>query len=285
MTNVFHDALIGLEAQSIAAIPRNECDYEQDGLLYCGKCHTPKQAMIEIYGTIHKPMCMCKCENERYEREKKEAEHRSRMARLDSLRKEGFPDADLEKCTFDKDDGGSPKIMRVAKNYASNFSEMKRRGKGLVFFGGVGTGKTFAAACIANALISKGIPCMVTNFARLTNTLFGMNENKQSYIDGLNQYELLVIDDLASERDTEYMQETVMNIIDSRYRSGLPIIVTTNLTAQQLKSPSDVRRERIFSRLMEMCVLIEADGKDRRKAKLRQDYQELSELLGIGGNE
>ena len=285
MTNVFHDALIGLEAQSMAAISRNDGDYEQDGLLYCGKCHTPKQARIEIYGTVHTPMCLCKCENERYEREKKDAEQRSKMERLDRLRKEGFPDADLERCTFDKDDGGSPKIMRVAKNYAENFAEMKRRGKGLVFFGGVGTGKTFAAACVANLLISKGIPCLVTNFARLTNTLFGMNDNKQAYIDGLNQYELLVIDDLASERDTEYMQETVMNIIDSRYRSGLPIIVTTNLTAQQLKSPSDVRRERIFSRLMEMCVLIEADGKDRRKAKLRHDYQELSELLGIGENE
>lgn len=281
MTNVFHDALIGLEAQSMAAIQRNECDYEQDGLLYCGKCHTPKQARIEIYGTVHTPMCLCKCENERYEREKQEAETRSRMERLDRLRKEGFPDADLEGCTFDKDDGGSPKIMRIAKKYAENFAEMKRMKKGLLLFGGVGTGKTFAAACVANALISKGIPCMVTNFSRLINTMFGMNDGRQEYIDGLNQYDLLVIDDLAAERDTEFVQETVMNIIDSRYRSGLPIIVTTNLTAQQLKNPEDIRKQRMFSRLMEMCIIVEADGDDRRKQKLKKDYVEVSKLLGL----
>lgn len=281
MTNVFHDALIGLEAQSMAAIQRNECDYEQDGLLYCGKCHTPKQARIEIYGTVHTPMCLCKCENERYEREKKEAETRSRMERLDRLRKEGFPDADLEGCTFDKDDGGSPKIMRIAKKYAENFAEMKRMKKGLLLFGGVGTGKTFAAACVANSLIAKGIPCMVTNFSRLINTMFGMNDGRQEYIDGLNQYDLLVIDDLAAERDTEFVQETVMNIIDSRYRSGLPIIVTTNLTAQQLKNPEDIRKQRMFSRLMEMCIIVEADGDDRRKQKLKKDYVEVSKLLGL----
>ena len=281
MTNVFSQALAGLEEQSKAAIPVNEGDYEKDGLLYCGKCNTPKQSRVEILGVVHTPMCLCKCENERYEREKQEAETRSRMERLDRLRKEGFPDADLEGCTFDKDDGGSPKIMRIAKKYAENFAEMKRMKKGLLLFGGVGTGKTFAAACIANALISNGIPCMVTNFSRLINTMFGMNDGRQEYIDGLNQYDLLVIDDLAAERDTEFVQETVMNIIDSRYRSGLPIIVTTNLTAQQLKNPEDIRKQRMFSRLMEMCIIVEADGDDRRKQKLKRDYVEVSKLLGL----
>lgn len=281
MTNVFSQALAGLEEQSKAAIPVNEGDYEKDGLLYCGKCNTPKQSRVEILGVVHTPMCLCKCENERYEREKQEAETRSRMERLDRLRKEGFPDADLEGCTFDKDDGGSPKIMRIAKKYAENFAEMKRMKKGLLLFGGVGTGKTFAAACVANALIAKGIPCMVTNFSRLINTMFGMNDGRQEYIDGLNQYDLLVIDDLAAERDTEFVQETVMNIIDSRYRSGLPIIVTTNLTAQQLKNPEDIRKQRMFSRLMEMCIIVEADGDDRRKQKLKKDYVEVSKLLGL----
>lgn len=281
MTDAFSQALENLEAQSMLAIQRNEGDYEKDGLLYCGKCHTQKQARVEILGVIHTPMCLCKCEEERYAREKKEAEQRSRIERLDRLRKEGFPDADLEECTFEKDDGGNPKIMRVAKKYAENFAEMKRMKKGLLLFGGVGTGKTFAAACIANALIAKGIPCMVTNFSRLINTMFGMNDGKQEYIDGLNQYDLLVIDDLAAERDTEFVQETVMNIIDSRYRSGLPLIVTTNLTEQQLKKPDDMRKSRIYSRLMQMCTPIRVDGADRRKQALRNDYEYVSKLLGL----
>lgn len=283
MTNAFEQALLSLEAQSAAVIQRNEGDYEKDGLLYCGKCHTQKQARVNILGVEHKPMCMCKCESERYEQEKREAEQRSKIQRLETLRKEGFPDADLEKCTFESDDGANEKIIKIAKKYVDNFAEMKRRNKGLLLYGGVGTGKTFVAACIANALITKGIPCLVTNFSRLINTIQGQRDNRQEYIDSLCQFDLLVIDDLAAERDTEYMQETVMNIIDSRYRSGLPLIVTTNLTVNQIKNPEDIRKSRIYSRLMGMCIPIEVQGTDRRKTKLRDDYKEIGEMLGIIG--
>lgn len=158
---------------------------------------------------------------------------------------------------------------------------MRERGKGLLFFGTVGTGKTFHAACIANALIDKGYPCLVTNFARLVNTLQGMYEGKQQYIDSLNKFDLLVLDDLAAERDTDYMNEIVQNIVDSRYRAGLPTIVTTNLTADELKNPADIRKARTYSRLLEMTFPVEVKGADRRKAKLASDYNEFSDLLGL----
>ena len=108
-----------------------------------------------------------------------------------------------------------------------------------------------------------------------------MYDGKQEYIDGLNQFDLLVIDDLASERDTEYMGEIVQNIIDSRYRSNLPLIITTNLTSDELKHPSTIRKERIYSRLFEMCVPVEVKGSDRRKEKLINNYREFKEMLGI----
>jgi DNA replication protein DnaC len=97
----------------------------------------------------------------------------------------------------------------------------------------------------------------------------------------LNKFDLLVIDDLASERDTEFMGEIVQNIIDSRYRAGLPLIVTTNLTADELKHPQEIRKRRIYSRLFEMCVPLEVQHKDRRKQKLINDYDELGALLGL----
>ena len=121
----------------------------------------------------------------------------------------------------------------------------------------------------------------MTNFSRLVNTIQSMREGKQEYLDSLNDYDLLVIDDLSSERDTEFMNEIVMNVIDSRYRSGLPLIITTNITADELKNPSDIRKERIYSRLMQMCFPIEVSGKDRRKSILRQDFGEYKDLLGI----
>lgn len=254
---------------------------EESGLLICGNCNTPKQCHVQLFGQDRIVHCMCKCRTEKYEAEEAAFKHRQKMQRIENLRQTGFPDADMKNWTFANDDGSNEKISAVAKNYVENFSEMKKRGKGLLLFGNVGTGKTFISACIANALIDKGYPCLVTNFARLVNTVSGMYDGKQDYIDSLNNFDLLVIDDLASERDTEYMGEIVQNIIDSRYRSGLPLIVTTNLTSEELKKPVEIRKQRIYSRLFEMCVPVEVSGKDRRKQKLRDEYGEIGDLLGL----
>ena len=263
------------------AIPVVDGDYEQDGILYCGQCHTPKQVRINVFGREMKPMCLCKCASEKLDAEEEENRKHQQSEELRRMRKVGFPDADMANWTFDKDDMSNPQLSTLARKYVENFKTMKEDHKGLLLFGKVGTGKTFASACIANALIDQGRPCLVTNFARLVNEIQSMYDGKQEYIDNLADFELLVIDDLASERDTEYMNETVMNIIDSRYRSGLPLIVTTNLTADELKNPADVRKQRIYSRLFQMCIPYEVKGVDRRKEALKNDFSKYSELLGI----
>lgn len=279
--NVFMQMLETLETNSNQIISINEGDYQKDGLLYCGKCDTPKQARVELFGSVRKPLCLCKCEAERRDRETEEFKLQQRLQRIAELRKMGFPEAEMQKWTFEVDDEQNPKLTTVSKKYVDNFKEMLKRGKGLLLFGNVGTGKTFYSACIVNALIDKGYPCLITNFSRLVNTISGMYEGKQEYIDRLNRFDLLVIDDLAAERDTEYMNEIVQTIIDSRYRSGLPTIITTNLTGEEIKNPADIRKQRTYSRLLEMCVPISVEGKDRRREKLKEDYKELNELLGL----
>ena len=206
---------------------------------------------------------------------------REQIARIEELRRSGFPDSEMKSFTFCKDDGANPKLSTVCKRYVDNFEEMKAKHKGLLLFGDVGTGKTFLGACIANALIDKGYGCMVTSFSRISNTLSGTFEGKQDYIDKLNKFDLLVIDDLASERDTEYMNEIVMTIIDSRYRIGKPLIITTNLTSEELKNPADIKKQRVYSRLLELCIPVEVKGADRRKKKLMSDFAEFNEILGI----
>lgn len=271
----------GLIQKSKQSIPENDGDYLEDGLLYCGKCHTAKQCRVELFGQVRTPMCLCKCEKEKREKEEAEFRHREKMQEIQRMRSVGFPDREMQKCTFENDDMSNEKVSSICRKYVENFKDMKQKGKGLLFFGSVGTGKTFYAACIANALIDKGYPCLVTNFARLTNTITGMYEGKQEYLDSLNNYSLLVIDDLASERNTEYMNEVVFNLIDARYRSGLPIIITTNLTADELKHPADMSKQRVYSRLFEMCFAIEVKGRDRRKQKMIADHDELEDLLGL----
>ena len=285
MNNAFEGVFDRLQQKASAAIKPENGDYVQDGLLYCGKCNTPKQCRIELFGAVRTPYCLCKCAAAARDAENEEYRRREKMQQIQSMRRLGFPDVEMIRWTFDNDDGTNEKLSTAARNYVANFAEMKKRGKGLLLFGKVGAGKTFAAACIANALIDTGVPCLVTNFARLVNTISGMYDGKQDYIDGLNRFDLLVIDDLASERDTEYMGEIVQNIIDSRYRAGLPLIITTNLTAEELKHPSEIRKQRIYSRLFEMCVPIEVKHKDRRKDKLIADYDEMNALLGLNAAE
>ena len=262
--------------------PINDGDYVgEDGLLYCGLCHTRKQIRLEMLGREITPMVPCKCRSEEIRKEEEAEKQRIKDNEVSQMKRAGFPDYEMANWTFENDDGGDPKTISIAKRYVEKFQQMKADHKGLLLFGTVGTGKTYASACIANALIEKGIPCLVTNFTRLINTMQGLREGRQEFLDDLNDYDLLVIDDLAAERDTEYMQEFVMQIIDSRSRSGLPIIVTTNLTATELKNPSDMQKQRIYSRLLGMCIPIEVKGKDRRKASLVNDYKKYEELLGL----
>lgn len=280
--NAINEAIGEIMNKSKTATKITDEDYiGDDGLLYCHKCNTPKQCRINMLGKEMTPYCLCKCEKERRDKEYEERKQQERKRRIQDMRRVGFPDSDMQSWNFDNDDMANEKITGIMKNYVEHFPEMLDRGKGLLLYGTVGTGKTFAAACVANALIDKGYPCLMTNFARLTNTITGMHEGKQQYIDSLNKFDLIVIDDLASERDTEYMGEIVQNIIDSRYRAKKPLIVTTNLTAQELKSPVDMRKQRIYSRLFDMCLPIEVVGKDRRKERLKDDFAELKDILGL----
>lgn len=257
-----------------------EGDYYEDGLLYCGKCHTKKQRYIEILGHRKLVGCLCSCGAADYEKARRAEQETQRKINLDRKRSQGFPDRAMMEWTFDTDDGANPELSGICKRYVEHFDEMLADGKGLLFYGTVGTGKTFMASCIANALIDKGYSCLVTNFARITNELQSDFNKRQAYFDRLNQYSLIVLDDFASERDTEYMGEIVMNVIDARYRVKKPIIITTNLSGEEFDNPSDVRRQRVFSRLFEMCLPYEVKGKDRRKRTLLEDTQKYGWLFG-----
>ena len=268
-----------LAVRAQTANPAKDGDYYEDGLLYCGRCRTPKTCFIDLMGRQMRVACLCRCASEARERVEAEHRERERLDRIDRLRETAFPDRELRRCVFDRDDGANPKLSRICRRYAEQFDALREQGKGLLLYGPVGTGKTFLAACVVNALVDRGIPCLMTSFARLGNLLSAPGPERQVRMDELGRYELLVVDDLAAERDTEYMNELVYSVIDARYRQGLPLIVTTNLSGAELKNPAQVKRQRTYSRLLEMCYPAEVEGKDRRKARLQADYLGLKARL------
>jgi DNA replication protein DnaC len=247
-----------------------EYEYTNGNMIYCRKCNEPRREWLSLIGGYVPVMCSCMIA---------EQKKQERLAQIEKYRNTGFPDRGLQKCRFDHDDKKSKKASDMCRSYVRRFSEFKKAGKGLILFGGVGTGKTFLASCIANELIDNGVPCLVTNFARIINTIQGMYEGKQKYLDSLNEFDLLVIDDLGIERNTEYVNELVYNIIDARYRSGKPMIITTNLKYSDLYHTEDTSKARIYSRIIEMCLPVLVSGEDRRKNKM-QDSRLMDILNG-----
>ena len=277
---MFNQYLINLEAKANEVIKTEEGDFIKDGLLHCGKCRTPKQCRVELMGRIISPKCLCKCEVERRAKEKEQEEKQELLERIKKYRKMGFPQSQMEEWTFENDDKGNERLSNMAMRYVNNFDDFYKDGKGLLLYGGVGTGKTYIACMIANALIDKGYPVLVTNFARILSTLQGTFD-KQEYLDSLNQFKLLVIDDLGVERETSYAKEQVYNIIDSRYRAGLPMIITTNLTMQKMATETEITDKRVYDRIIERCFPVEVAGESRRMKKLINSCDDMKKILGI----
>lgn len=270
-------------ARAARQYSETEGDYHnEDGLLMCGKCHTQKECVLtKRDGTTRTVHCACECSVAQNAKEDEEKRKRDRLQYLDSMRRTGFPDAEMREWTFAKSDHTDQKNENIARRYVANFDAMRSQGTGLLLCGPVGTGKSFLAAAIANELISQGTPCLMTNFSRIISRISEKFGGDQKYLDNLNRFDLLIIDDLGAERDSEYMWEKVMAVIDARYRAGLPLIVTTNLNPKDLYDPSDIRRQRVFSRLKEMCIFLEVNGADRRSKKMQDKLTAAKSLLGL----
>ena len=90
---------------------------------------------------------------------------------------------------------------------------------------------------------------------------------------------LLIIDDLGIKRSSEFAQEQVYSIVDSRYLSRLPFIITTNLPLSELQNPPDIARARIYDRILERCVPICFSGRNYRTENAVRNKEEVARLL------
>ena len=245
-----------------------------DGLLYCGKCHTQKETHTEINGTTFTVPCLCKCGEKEWDRKEKEWQEEQRRIRIENLRVSGIADDSLRDVRFEDSDGCEN--IQKCQAFVDHWDEIKAQHIGLLMSGPVGTGKTYAAACIANALIDRGVPVLMTNFPTILSTSkFEMNELVRQAM----EYDLIIVDDLGVERDTEYSSETVYQFIDACDRRKKPMIVTTNLSLKDLRVQEGLRYKRIYDRVLKMCVPMVFTGESRRVEIRKAKANVLREIV------
>lgn len=273
------DIMGSVAKRAEAAIPINDGDYVKDGVYYCGNCNTPKECIVQnpFTGNMDKRRCMCACEEQNFkDKQEREKEHQRRM-RAFQMRSAGLHDRSLENKTFANDNGMNPN-MRIAEKYAARWEEMKQQNVCAVFSGGVGCGKTYAAACIANALIDRGIPVLMSTSSRIIDKAMSFDAG-YDFIKEMREYDLIIIDDFGAERTTEYALQKLFDVIDARINQGKPMILTSNLTKADFSKPKDLTYERIFSRITGGCVVIPFAGDDLRAKAGAEKTRKAIELF------
>lgn len=244
-------------------LPTDDCYLADDGLLYCKKCKTARETTIFYGGVNMKMPCVCRCMEIQQEQERHKLEEHQRMIAVERAKDVAFVEKELQKCTFDKSDTDN-RMMRVCKAYAEKF---KPDTKWLILYGGCGTGKTFAAGCIANQLVDNGNTVRMFTLPQFERIVW-QSVNKDEPYRTIRTVDLVVLDDFGVQRNTQYQNEILFTLIDERLQSGKPMVITTNLTPDEIFNPSDITSKRIMSRIYEKSAMLIADGGDRRRRNI-----------------
>ena len=251
------------------------------------RCPTCGEAtLIEVIMTLDQQQrttqrhVSCACVRKQHEAKEAQTQQREFEAQLaQAWSGTGLAITTFRRDTFAADDGKNKKISRTCRRYVEEWSEVRKKNYGVLFYGSVGTGKTFLSHAIANALITQGVSVLVTNFSKILNVVMS-SRDRQQVLDGMNAYQLLVIDDLGAERSTDFAREVTYAVVDQRGQAGLPLIITTNLSLAEIKDASDMSLRRIYDRLETLCpIALRMDGASRRTADAERRKQAARELL------
>jgi DNA replication protein DnaC len=201
------------------------------------------------------------------------------------------------KCTFDSYDtkGSVDRSLKAALIQARSFVNtypLETDGKGLLFIGSIGVGKTHLAVATLRALIvERGAKGLFYDYRDLLKELQNSYERKRhqserEILAPVFDADVLVLDEIGAAKASDWAGDTITHIVNTRYNDSKSTIVTTNLAnlppgapatrdnfaAPQQETLGDRIGERMRSRLQEMCVVIEMMGEDRRQKDKRARF-------------
>lgn len=258
-----------------------------DGLIHCTECGEPKQELPEAYSGCAYHLIqqnamprLCRCERDKADADRARIVADEIARRTASTRKECFGKSRYINATFKSSDDDSEQYGKCLA-YAEEFRQIKP--DGLLLYGAVGAGKTHLAACVANRVIDDGFRAKFTSVSSLSGMVTAAYGNI-NVLDSLLDYDLVVIDDLGTERADERTAERLFYIVDLLIDNDVAMVITSNL---DLKAIADAEQPgyRTYSRILGACIRLKAfDGADRRKVlgmdKAKRFKQILDERTG-----
>jgi DNA replication protein DnaC len=137
----------------------------------------------------------------------------------------------------------------------------------LIFSPITGTGKTHLATSIINRFLGQATTLFISVPELLDTIRLSFNDEKMKSADLLGsakRTQILVLDDIGTEKPSDWVKDTLFVLINYRYLQMLPTILTTNCPQSELAQRLG---DRIASRLVEMCKMVKIDDKDQRLIK------------------
>ena len=140
--------------------------------------------------------CMCRCEREKKEARDRRMAYEEEQRRINNLKQLSLIDAKSRNVRFSTYhvNEENAKVFGIAKRYVENFPEMYSQNQGMLFWGDVGTGKSYTAAAIANELMERLHPVIMTSFVKLLQDMQGFGGDEGKYMLRLNRAKLLIIE-------------------------------------------------------------------------------------------
>jgi DNA replication protein DnaC len=157
--------------------------------------------------------------------------------------------------------------VRTSEDFVKNFNSDYQN---LFFYGTVGTGKSFLSICVANELLKKGHSVIYFSslglFTMLSEYAFDYKAKQELHdiYEDLYNCELLIIDDLGTERINNFVLSEFFSCINERDIRKKSTIITTNLSLEDLQA---IYSDRIVSRIVSNYKLLKLSGPDIRKLK------------------
>lgn len=264
--------------QDLLTNPNTLVSNQEHSCDVCGRVVPPLE--IEILGRKRVVQPRCKCEIDRHMGSVKKAQEYEIKRQIEQKFNISNLGQRFAECTFETFQfrPGTEKMSKNARAYVDHFDNMDS--EGLLIWGVPGNGKSHVAAAIAHAIKAREKTVVFQTVPELLERIRSTFNSKQKstekeIMDALLHCDLLILDDIGSEKISDWVLDVMFRIVDGRYRQKRPIIYTTNLNPKELENQLN---KRIYDRMVETSIIIENEGTSYRRVIAQKRFEHMRDV-------